>query len=126
MVLQVTSRARFSSRYRVHRRSAQVCAPHQGFPIQTPPGPPEAFFVAVTPSQPTGGPPHMAKRSRDIAHARMPEATVEPLFRSNWHPLAGERDHGREQSYVRTVRPQSEAQRALVAAMEAHHLTLAP
>jgi phosphate starvation-inducible PhoH-like protein len=67
----------------------------------------------------------MAKRSRDIAHARMPEATVEPLFRSNWHPLAGERDHGREQSYVRTVRPQSEAQRALVAAMEVHHLTLA-
>ena len=67
----------------------------------------------------------MAKRSRDIAHARMPEATVEPLFGSKWHPLAGERDQGREQSYVRTVRPQSDNQRALVTAIDSHHLTVA-
>jgi phosphate starvation-inducible PhoH-like protein len=66
----------------------------------------------------------MAKRSRDIAHARMPEASVEPLFRPGWHPLTGERERGREQSYVRTVRPQSENQRALVAAIESHHLTI--
>ncbi|HUN48853.1 MAG TPA: PhoH family protein [Stellaceae bacterium] len=67
----------------------------------------------------------MAKRSRDIAHARMPEATVEPLFGSKWHPLAGEREQAREQSYVRTVRPQSDNQRALVTAIDSHHLTVA-
>jgi len=67
----------------------------------------------------------MAKRSRDIAHARLQEASVEPLFRSNWHPLAGEREPGREQSYVRTVRPQSDTQRELVNAIDTHHLTVA-
>ena len=66
----------------------------------------------------------MAKRSRDIAHARMPVASVEPLFRPGWHPLTGERERGREQSYVRTVRPQSENQRALMAAIESHNLTI--
>ena len=66
----------------------------------------------------------MAKRSRDIAHARLPEATVEPLFGAAYHPLK-EPAVGREQSYVRTVRPQSENQRALLAAIQQHHLTLA-
>ena len=68
----------------------------------------------------------MAKRSsRDIAHARLPEATVEPFFRPGWHPLAAERGGSREQSYVRTVRPQSNNQRALMAAIGKFHLTLA-
>lgn len=71
----------------------------------------------------------MAKRSRSNAQARLPEASVEPLFGAGWHPLAreGERlhGHGREQSYVRTVRPQSDNQRTLVAAIQKHHLTLA-
>ena len=37
----------------------------------------------------------MAKRSRELAHARLPEASVEPLFRPGWHPLTGERERGR-------------------------------
>jgi phosphate starvation-inducible protein PhoH and related proteins len=67
----------------------------------------------------------MAKRSRDIAHARLPEANVEPLFRGGYHPLNEPGGGGREQSYVRTVRPQSENQRALLTAIQKHHLTLA-
>ncbi len=68
----------------------------------------------------------MAKRSsRDVAHARLPEATIEPFFRPGWHPLGGDHGGAREQSYVRTVRPQSENQRALLAAFAKYHLTLA-
>jgi len=67
----------------------------------------------------------MAKRSRNNAQARQHEASVEPLFGAGWHPLAREGGHEREQSYVRTVRPQSENQRTLVAAIQKHHLTLA-
>jgi phosphate starvation-inducible PhoH-like protein len=67
----------------------------------------------------------MAKRSRDIANARLPEANVEPLFRGGYHPLNEPAGGGREQSYVRTVRPQGENQRALLAAIQKHHLTLA-
>ena len=40
-------------------------------------------------------------------------------------PPGGENEPAREQSYVRKVRPQSDNQRALMAAMEQHHLTLA-
>jgi len=69
----------------------------------------------------------MAKRSRSNAQARPQEASVEPLFGAGWHPLAREGGHGheREQSYVRTVRPQSDNQRTLVAAIQKHHLTIA-
>src|SRR6266852_4482715 len=41
------------------------------------------------------------------------------------HPLAVERESTREQSYLRKVRPQSDGQRALMAAIERHALTLA-
>jgi phosphate starvation-inducible PhoH-like protein len=70
----------------------------------------------------------MAKRSsRDLAHARLPEASVEPLFGDRWHPLdrASGNDDGREQSYVRKVRPQSDNQRALIDAFEHFSLSLA-
>jgi phosphate starvation-inducible PhoH-like protein len=68
----------------------------------------------------------MAKRSsRAAAQARSPESTVEPLFGPGWHPLGVERDSGREQSYLRKVRPQSDNQRALMEAIEGHNLTLA-
>jgi phosphate starvation-inducible PhoH-like protein len=56
----------------------------------------------------------------------MQDAIVEPLFKGGWHPLVGEaREPEREQSFVRKVRPQGENQRALMAAIEQHHLTLA-
>jgi phosphate starvation-inducible protein PhoH and related proteins len=63
----------------------------------------------------------MAKTSRRVAPSRSHEATIEPLFGGGWHPLAAER----EQSYRATVRPQSEGQRALLEALDQHHLTLA-
>jgi phosphate starvation-inducible PhoH-like protein len=65
----------------------------------------------------------MAKASRRLAPPRSQEATIEPLFASGWHPLGGEGD--REQGYRRKVRAQSDGQRDLMAAIDAHHLTLA-
>jgi phosphate starvation-inducible PhoH-like protein len=41
-----------------------------------------------------------------------------------WSPLAG-LDADREQGYLRKVRPQSDGQRQLMAAIERHHLTIA-
>src|SRR5579864_786883 len=67
----------------------------------------------------------MAKRSSRAAQSRHAEGSVEPLFGPGWHPLGVERDGPREQSYLRKVRPQSENQRALMAALERHNLTLA-
>ena len=64
----------------------------------------------------------MAKRSNRAAPEPSP---VEPLFGPGWHPLVVERDSAREQSYLRKVRPQSDNQRALMAAIERHSLTLA-
>src|SRR5258708_31922575 len=59
------------------------------------------------------------------APAHGPGGAVAPLFGPNWHPLAVERESTREQSYLRKVRPQSDGQRALMAAVERHALTLA-
>src|SRR6185437_3610456 len=67
----------------------------------------------------------MAKRSTREAPAHSHGGAVSPLFGPNWHPLAVERDSTREQSYLRKVRPQSDGQRALMAAIERHSLTLA-
>jgi phosphate starvation-inducible PhoH-like protein len=67
----------------------------------------------------------MAKRSSRVAQLRAQDAKVEPLFGPGRQPAAGERDDEREQSFLRTVRPQNANQRALMAAIEAHHLTLA-
>ena len=67
----------------------------------------------------------MAKRSTREAPAHASGGDVAPLFGPNWHPLAVERDSTREQSYLRKVRPQSDGQRALMAAIERHSLTLA-
>jgi phosphate starvation-inducible protein PhoH and related proteins len=67
----------------------------------------------------------MAKRSTREAPAHSSGGAVAPLFGPNWHPLAVERDSAREQSYLRKVRPQSDGQRALMAAIEQHSLTLA-
>src|SRR5690348_6068187 len=65
----------------------------------------------------------MAKRSsREV---RVPESAVQPLFGPGWHPLGVERDSGREQSYLRKVRPQSDNQRLLMEAIAGHSLTLA-
>jgi phosphate starvation-inducible protein PhoH and related proteins len=66
----------------------------------------------------------MAKRS-SRADARANEATVEPLFGGVWRPPLEIAEPEREQSYVRKVRPQGENQRALMAAIGQHHLTLA-
>ncbi|HWG79859.1 MAG TPA: PhoH family protein [Stellaceae bacterium] len=67
----------------------------------------------------------MAKRSTREAPVHSLGGAVSPLFGPNWHPLAGDRDSTREQSYLRKVRPQSDGQRALMAAIERHSLTLA-
>jgi phosphate starvation-inducible PhoH-like protein len=56
------------------------------------------------------------------SRSRAAQTNVEPLFGGGWRP-PGEED--REQSYVRKVRPQSENQRALLAAIGQHPLTLA-
>jgi phosphate starvation-inducible PhoH-like protein len=67
----------------------------------------------------------MAKRSARLAAARANDSKITALFDRDWDPLhAGEED-GRDQSYLRTVRPQSENQRALMKAIETHNLTLA-
>jgi phosphate starvation-inducible protein PhoH and related proteins len=71
----------------------------------------------------------MAKRSgRNAAPARVQEAKITPLFDRDrgWDPLEGPgREDGRDQSYVRTVRPQSVNQRALMTAINEHNLTIA-
>src|SRR5260221_14058995 len=80
----------------------------------------------------------MAKRSaRNAKVVHNHEAKVTSLFDGGWNPLGhGGLGHGglgqggaagedREQSYRRTVRPQSDNQRALVEAMTTHPLTLA-
>jgi phosphate starvation-inducible PhoH-like protein len=67
----------------------------------------------------------MAKRSSRAAPSPLREGKVEPLFGPGWHPLGVERDLAREQSYLRKVRPQSDNQRVLMAAIERHSLTLA-
>jgi phosphate starvation-inducible PhoH-like protein len=73
----------------------------------------------------------MAKRMTRAAQTmRSADPKIESLFgsevRAGWHPLvAGTEDEGREQSYLRKVRPQSENQRVLMAAIDAHNLTVA-
>jgi phosphate starvation-inducible protein PhoH and related proteins len=67
----------------------------------------------------------MAKRSSRAAQRSSTEGKVEPLFGPGWHPLGVDREPGREQSYLRKVRPQSDNQRALMEAIESHSLTLA-
>ena len=67
----------------------------------------------------------MAKRSSRDVNARLPDSAVQPLFGPGWHPLGVEREPGREQSYLRKVRPQSENQRLLMEAISSHSLTLA-
>ncbi len=69
----------------------------------------------------------MAKRSAREAQARPTSAVVKPLFGASWHPLdTPERhDEGREQGYLRKVRPQSDNQRTLMEAIENHNLALA-
>jgi phosphate starvation-inducible PhoH-like protein len=66
----------------------------------------------------------MTKRS---ARAQTKDAKLHVLVHdrkdreADWSPIDGARD----QSYVRTIRPKSEGQRALLEAMDAHHLTMA-
>jgi phosphate starvation-inducible protein PhoH and related proteins len=62
------------------------------------------------------------EKSMAKGRSRAAQATVEPLFGGGWRPPG---DADREQSYVRKVRPQSENQRALMAAIGRNPLTLA-
>jgi phosphate starvation-inducible PhoH-like protein len=65
----------------------------------------------------------MAKRpSRASSQKSDPVVQLYPS-RAGWSPV--EEEQGRDQSYVRKVRPQSENQRALMAAFDAHNLTVA-
>src|SRR5260221_12236621 len=86
----------------------------------------EAFCFPAPSSVPLAKDSGMAKRSTREAPAHSPGGAVAPLFGPNWHPLAVERESTREQRYLRKVRPQSDGQRALMAAIERHALTLAP
>ena len=70
----------------------------------------------------------MAKRSArnpKVVHSN--DDKVTNLFNAGWTPLGrgGVVAEDREQSYRRTVRPQSDNQRALIEAMATHPLTLA-
>jgi len=68
----------------------------------------------------------MAKRSaRVAAQPRVHDGKITALFPADWDPIEARGRDGREQSYVRKVRPQSDNQRALMAAIERHSLTLA-
>jgi phosphate starvation-inducible PhoH-like protein len=74
----------------------------------------------------------MAKRSirtgQTVRHSSASEVeTVLTGGRGGWHPILVERhdDEDREQSYRRKVRPQSENQKALMQAIDTHHLTVA-
>jgi phosphate starvation-inducible protein PhoH and related proteins len=67
----------------------------------------------------------MAKRPSRADQARPTDATVQPLFAGAWRAPGDDREPEREQSYVRKVRPQGANQRALMAAIERHPLTLA-
>ena len=74
----------------------------------------------------------MAKRTiRTASPARHSANEIETLFpggnAAGWHPilLEGREDEDREQSYRRRVRPQSANQKALMEAIDQHHLTVA-
>jgi phosphate starvation-inducible PhoH-like protein len=66
----------------------------------------------------------MGKRSSHGALALRLAETGTAGMVARWSPLAGP-GADREQSYVRRVRPQSDGQRHLMAAIERHHLTIA-
>lgn len=72
----------------------------------------------------------MSKKARrhtkkaPVHHAR--DNIVHPSFDDiEWHPLASEIDAQRSQSYVKTVKPRTDGQRALMEAIQKHNLTLA-
>ncbi len=67
----------------------------------------------------------MAKRPSRADQARQTELTIQPLFGGTWRPPSDDAEPEREQSYVRKVRPQGPNQRALLTAIERHHLTMA-
>jgi phosphate starvation-inducible PhoH-like protein len=51
---------------------------------------------------------------------------VHPAFDdSHWHPLDDDIDQARDKSYIKTIKPRSDGQRALMDAIKAHNLTLA-
>jgi phosphate starvation-inducible PhoH-like protein len=52
---------------------------------------------------------------------------VHPGFMDDtgWHPLDDEIERGRDKSYVKTVRPRTDGQRALMEAIASHNLTMA-
>ncbi len=66
----------------------------------------------------------MGKRSSHGGLALRLAETGYPGTDERWSPLAGP-DAGREQHYLRRVRPQSDGQRRLMEAIERYHLTIA-
>lgn len=66
------------------------------------------------------------RRSRkDNVHYRK-DNIVHPAFEDkSWHPLDREIDNRRDQSYIKTVKPRSAGQQALMEAIAAHNLTMA-
>ena len=73
----------------------------------------------------------MAKRSTrqaQVRESRSREANVRALFPGapGWHPLDEDHDEaGREQRYVKSVRPMGENQNALLTAIETKHMVVA-
>src|SRR5258708_531521 len=129
-----TSPLPFTSASDAERRSlappARSAPPHDASPSAFRPAD-RRFFVPVRARHSLGR--HfqeigMAKRStRNTNAAHQHDAKVTSLFEGGWNPLdhAGGGAEDRDQSYRRTVRPQSLNQRVLVEAIAAHHLPLA-
>ena len=70
--------------------------------------------------------PHNGKRTMQKTHhvhGNVVHAGFEDS--ADWHPLGEEIDRNRDQRYVKTVKPRTDGQRALMDAIAQHNLTLA-
>lgn len=66
------------------------------------------------------------RKSRGVSQGMKENIVRHPVFSSqNWHPLDTEIDSNRDQKFIKTVKPRSKGQEALMKAIDEHHLTLA-
>lgn len=72
----------------------------------------------------------MAKKSKknhpQKGHIHRSGNIIHPSFDDmDWHPLDDEIEAARDKSFIKTVKPRTDGQRALMEAIASHHLTLA-
>jgi len=72
----------------------------------------------------------MAKKSKknhpQKSHIHRSGNIIHPSFDDmDWHPLDDEIEAARDKSFIKTVKPRTDGQRALMEAIASHHLTLA-